>query len=190
GGERGEGGGRAAPRDRRRDVEARRAMAVARKKKRRKKPTTRYDRSVLDPLIAAARRGDCHAILGFEPGTNLAKALADPPAWGDGSYEKLLALYIARTRPDGKPARELADVIYNFAENTFFRYDDEGYCLAQVNCDLAGLYATHPCLIDEKCALDYLEAALQGPYPAGVKQDLAALLPPKSVLRRRVARVR
>jgi len=163
-------------------------MAVARKKKRRKKATTRYDRTVLDPLIAAARRGDCHAILGVSPGTNLAKALADPPEWGDGSYEKLLALYIARTRPDGRAGRELDSVIYNFAEHTFFRYDDEGYCLSQVNCDLAGLYATHPDLLDEKCALDYLEAALEGPYPAGVKQDLAAVLPAKSALRKRLAR--
>jgi hypothetical protein len=133
-----------------------------------KKNELRFSLLKLKALLASALAGDAHRILGLTPKQDIRTALGDnPPEWKRGSYEKLIALYIAC---ELDPA--LSGVIYDFAEHTYFRYDDDGYQLQSLNTDLARLYATHPLLKNNKRALSYLEAALAGPYPPGVKSDL------------------
>jgi hypothetical protein len=59
-----------------------------------------------------------------------------------------------------------------------------------LNADLCALFASHPDLRDETRALEYLEAALAGPYPQGVRKDLEPILEGASpALRERLARV-
>lgn len=134
---------------------------------------TRFDPARLAGHLEAARRGDAHTILGVSRELPIREALVAPPPWGQGSYEKLLALYLA---VDTFGHAELGGVIYDFAEHTYFRYDDEGYALAQVHADLGRLHLSRELgLFDEARAAHYYRAALAGPYPEGVHEELDAL---------------
>jgi hypothetical protein len=144
------------------------------------------DDALLAPLIEPALRGDAHEILGFPPRTDLRAGLASPPEWTSGSYERLIALYVAADHGD---AEAVSGVIYDFAEHTYFGHDDDGYALAALNADLCALYAAHPALRDDARAHHYLEAALSGPDPQGVREDLEPIVTSPS-LRERLQRVR
>lgn len=134
----------------------------------------RFDSQRLRGYLDAARRGEAHLILDVPLDLPIREALVAPPPWGEGSYEKLLALYLAT---DTFGFEELGGVIYDFAEHTYFRYDDEGYALAQVHADLGFLHATSDYgLFDEQRAVHYYRAALAGPYPEGVYEELDAVL--------------
>jgi hypothetical protein len=137
------------------------------------KRPSRFDAPLLAGLLELARRGDAHAILGIAAERPIREALAQPPTWGEGSYERLLVLYIAADFY----GHDLDGIIYDFAEHTYFRHDDDGYGLAQVNADLGAIHSTDRFgLFDEERAVSYFDAALQGPHAEGVQEEIDALL--------------
>lgn len=155
-------------------------MATAKKTKRKKstKPPAQtshftFDVNQLKKLVPLAKKGDARGILGIKARGELTALLAkNPPKWGRGSYEKILALYLANTF-----GHDLSGLIYDFAEHTYFRYDDEGYGLAQLNTDLGAIHASDELgLFDESRAVAFFQAALKGPAPESVIEQVKAIL--------------
>jgi len=131
-------------------------------------PKLEFDATRFEALLEPARRGDVHTVVGVAPGKPIRDALSTPPEWGKGSYERLLALYVGL-----KFGHDWSGVIYDFAEHTYFRYDDDGYGLARVNTDLGIVFMSDRFgLFDEERALSFWKSAMVGPYPEGVVEEL------------------
>ncbi|CAN5233448.1 hypothetical protein BH11MYX1_BH11MYX1_56030 [soil metagenome] len=139
-----------------------------------KKATARFDVSNVMKLVEHARKGDAHAILGIAPKLPNREVLSEPPDWNRKSYDRLLALYLGN---DTFGHADWSGYIYDFAEHTYFRYDDEGHMLAQLNSDLGAIHASRDFgVFDEKRAVEYFRAALAGPAPAEVVVELEAAI--------------
>ena len=125
-------------------------------------------------LVEHARKGDAHTILGIAPKLPIREVLSEPPDWNRTSYDRLLALYLGN---DTFGHAAWSDYISDFAEHTYFRHDDQGHMLAQLNCDLGAIHASRDFgVFDEKRAVEYFRAALAGPAPEEVVIELAAVI--------------
>jgi hypothetical protein len=126
-------------------------------------------------FVAAARMGDFHAILDIPPGE-------DPETWLDRDadrdyahgWERLLALRVATDHF----RHEANGIIYSYAEDRYFRYDDDGIVMEHLMADLAMLHSVDDFgLHDEQLAYQYWQAALSGPYPEGAREDFIKVEP-------------
>jgi hypothetical protein len=134
---------------------------------------TTVDDPRLIELIADARRGDLHALLGLPAGADIRAALAEHMAECT-DYNRLLALYVASDVFDPDDARDVDGIIYDYGEHTFFAHDDDGYVLQQVNVDLARIAALAKFgVVDGDRAVRYVEGALEGPSPEGALERVA-----------------
>ena len=139
-----------------------------------KKATARFDVANVMKLVEHARKGDAHTILGIAPKLPIGEVLSEPPEWNRKSYDRLLALYLGS---DTFGHADWTGYIYQFAEHTYFRYDDEGHALAQLNSDLGAIHASRDFgVFDEKRAVEYFRAALAGPSPDDVVVELEAVI--------------
>jgi|GEM_PF-3440346 len=139
-----------------------------------KKATTRFDVSNVMKLVEHARKGDAHTILGIAPKLPIREVLSEPPEWNRKSYDRLLALYLGN---DTFGHADWSRYIYDFADNTYFRYDDEGHALAHLNSDLGAIHASRDFgVFDEKRAVEYFRAALAGPSPDDVVVEILAVV--------------
>lgn len=139
-----------------------------------KKATARFDVANVMKLVEHARKGDAHTILGIAPKLPIREVLSEPPDWNRTSYDRLLALYLGN---DTFGHAEWSSYISDFAEHTYFRYDDQGHMLAQLNCDLGAIHASRDFgVFDEQRAVEYFRAALAGPAPEAVVIELAAVI--------------
>ncbi len=83
--------------------------------------------------------------------------MKDPPEWGRGSYEKLLALSLGADHFNHPPLGEVM--------------------LAQVNADLGAIHASDQLgLFDESSAVRYFDAAFESPAPEAALEELEAVL--------------
>jgi hypothetical protein len=138
------------------------------------KATARFDVAHLIKLVEHARKGDAHTILGIAPKLPIREVLSEPPAWSRKSYDRLLALYLGN---DTFGHAGWAGYLHDFAEDTYFRDDDDGQLLAQLNCDLGAIHATRDFgVFDEARAVEYFRAALAGPRPDDVVIELEAVI--------------
>jgi hypothetical protein len=134
-----------------------------------------WDDDVLARFVAAARASDFHAILDIPPGEDPEAALdRDVGREYEHGWERLLALYVAkdhfRHRADG--------IIYSYAEDRYFRYDDDGMVMEGLMVDLAMLHSVNDFgLRDEQLACEYWQAALGGPYPEGAREGFTKIEP-------------
>ncbi|GAA1041204.1 hypothetical protein GCM10009557_64390 [Virgisporangium ochraceum] len=139
-----------------------------------KRPWNWNDRA-LTRFVAAARAGDVHTILDLPPDRDPRAALLG----GDArkykhAWERLLALHVARDHFE----HEVDGVIYDYAEVRFFRNDDDGYVQQRLAVDLGVLHSVDAFGVhDGQLAYGWWQAALEGPYPEGAREELARIGP-------------
>lgn len=126
-------------------------------------------------FVAAARAGDIHAIVDVPPGRDLREALqSDADREYKHGWERLLALYLA----DAYFKHEMEGIVYDYAEFRYFQYDDDGYTEQRIAVDLGMLHSVADFgLHDPQEAAHCWQAALEGPYPEGAREEFAKIEP-------------
>ncbi len=138
------------------------------------KATARFDVANVIKLVEHARKGDAHTILGIAAKLPIREVLSEPPSWTRKSYDRLLALYLGN---DTFGHAGWDGYLHDFAEDTYFRHDDDGRLLAQLNSDLGAIHASRDFgVFDESRAVEYFRAALAGPRPGEVVVELEAVI--------------
>lgn len=131
-----------------------------------------WNEDQLTRFITAARAGDIHTIVEVPPGDDLRTTLQNNDREYEYGWERLLALYVA----EDYFQHPMDGVVHDYAEDRYFRYDDDGYLEQHIAIELAVLHSvTRFGIHDPQHAYDRWQAALTGPYPEGTREQLTRI---------------